>query len=87
MASAVLKSAFLWSCEECGQEQFIKARIGELPEDAAVMIAEHFETVDITGNGDEQESPYLVSRVVIGPAFVQCEACGKMHAASLPVED
>lgn len=88
MASAMLNAAFWWECEECGKEQFIKANVGELTEDEAAEALLQFETVDAV-QGDEEDqmkSEYLVTRVVIGPAFVQCESCGKMHATALPVE-
>ncbi len=83
MAIALLRPAFYWECGDCSHGQFIQAEHGLLcPEDAA-SVSEHFETVDATGRGDEFETPYLVSRVVMGPAFVKCERCGKMHATGI----
>lgn len=86
MAMAILESAFHWQCEECGIGQFIKAKVGELCEGEAATIDEHYQTVDATGEGEQKESEYLVAKVVVGPAFVQCEKCGKMHATALPME-
>jgi hypothetical protein len=86
MAQAVLQSAFVWECSECGSRGVVMAKTGRLDADCAAVIDEAFETLDATVSPDGElfESPHVVSRVLIGPAFVQCESCGKMHAATLP---
>ena len=84
---ATLRAAFSWECEECGHIQFIRAADGELEEDVAALIMEQFLTVDVVSRSEEAyAAPYLVTNVAIGPAFVQCDKCGKMHATRLAEE-
>ena len=92
-----LHGAFVWDCDNCGIENFERAKASELPEDMLeemmdeafdvdASVSMHFETNDaVTGEEDgELMSEYLVARVLIGPSFVTCKHCGSTFAAKIP---
>ncbi len=86
MSLAILRPAFHWRCSECAHQHFIEARVGGVEVPADMVVSEHFETADVETHDGEEGSPYLVCRVAVGPSFVQCEKCHKMHATTIQSE-
>ena len=88
MSQVTLYGAFVWECEECGSEQFERATEADMDTEVAEgIVSEHFETLEAKYHGsDYAESSELITRVLLGPAFVECGKCGAMFAAQLPVE-
>lgn len=62
-----LHNAFVWDCDDCGRENFVRAVIAELTkEDVDHMIAEY--------GGDREE--WETGRWTTRPDEVSCEHCG-----------
>lgn len=84
MSSCYLYPAFHWKCEKCNTDNFEKAKSGFLDTETAETMSElihQYETLDAASVDDEMsETPYLVTRVVMGPAFVKCSSCGAVYA-------
>lgn len=82
---AELHAAFVWDCDECGRENFVRAIEGNIDE-AALESAENRIVGDLVAPAelvdDELRAEFLVQRISLAPDFVYCQSCGK----SFPVE-
>lgn len=94
-----LHAAFVFDCEECGKENFIRALEGNMDESA---IEEAAKSGDVTGflvarDGKAVESPdggdpveyhaeSLYQVIAVAPPFVTCKHCGHTSHTVAPDE-
>lgn len=88
--SIELHAAFVWDCDDCGRENFVRAMEGELDEKVLDIMCETQDIVGdfVAGNVEPSEHPdseyeaqYLIERVTLAPRFVTCAHCGRMFPA------
>jgi len=60
-----LHPAFVWDCDECGRENFVRAVVAEMSEEEEAEAKEYF------GYEPWEDGEFLRS-----PKTVQCEFCG-----------
>lgn len=92
--SVELHGAFVFDCDACGRENFVRVIEADMNQDAISVIVDGqycMETVapgDRTFTGDEGREylcSVLVCRVLLAPSKVTCRHCGSEHLAEIPV--
>lgn len=79
--SVELHGAFVWDCDACGAENFVRAVEGNIDE-AAMEAADNrvegelIATEVVEGADGGMESGVMVQRILIAPATVKCRECG-----------
>lgn len=87
--SVELHAAFFWDCDECGQENFIRAIEGNLEEPALATDENQvvgFLASNEGGEPDEDgmmESQVLMQIIAVAPRVVTCSKCGESHQTDL----
>lgn len=77
--SQELHGAFVWDCDECGQENFVRAIEGQIDEPAM----QEGDPVGFLVAGDEVKtdeeevsgSAWMQQRIILLPAMVTCSSC------------
>lgn len=91
MQAAELHSAFVFDCDNCGRENFVRAIEAQMDEATAKRVAAdqcdiHYDTISDTTEG-RVEAEYVISRVSVAPRMVQCGHCGHKYSVELWSDD
>lgn len=70
MKPVELQQAFLWTCDNCGQDNFERAIACEISKEDAEELATRYET---------EEQMWLDGGWVTRPETVQCGHCGEVY--------
>lgn len=78
-----LHVAWVYDCEECGKENFLRAVTGDAHEimrlltegEPVVMLVAEEEHVEQVGP-ELHEAPSVISELAIAPMYVTCQHCG-----------
>jgi hypothetical protein len=89
--NAELHGAFVWDCDECGHENFVRGIESNLDEACARavsvdLIDVHFDAVAEPDETGYAESRHIITRVVLAPRHVTCRSCGRTFESELLVE-
>jgi hypothetical protein len=90
---AELHGAFVWDCDNCGAENFVRAVEGNLDEEhmneicgepmSRFVAPEH----DIDDETGECSAALLLSQVLLAPRHVSCKSCGNSFVADVIGDD
>lgn len=69
MASIELHLAFVWDCDDCGRENFVRSIVGEFDEDAMKEMRE-----------EHGITAYECGEWHTAPTSVTCQHCGSTFA-------
>lgn len=88
-----LHSAYVWDCDACGRENFLRAVETDLDEPTAKAVLdqgrESMVVLDpqfgcIVDDADANGADWMVARVVLAPRTVVCGHCACEYSTELP---
>ena len=69
-----MKSAFVWTCDNCGTDHFVHAAIDDIPEEEKLKALQtSSRQIDDASNWD----------ILLLPKFVKCPDCGIEYQATV----
>lgn len=81
MRNVEVRSAAVWKCDECGEENFCKLQIAELTDQEAEEAYRRFNELEPWSQLPEHWRDF---EMITTPSVVECQRCGEKFSTKQP---